>query len=123
VSIFNSSKNIYCILLLPALKPIKLFLRINKRTDGCYVTIMRLLYVLTEKQKKKISDMSNNNIFAYCKIEHNRSLKVAVQGLEFMAHPLYINTYILQDCCFQYIRYTSWNKSYLIFILSYRHLL
>jgi hypothetical protein len=25
--------------------------------------------------------------------EHNRSLKVAVQGLDFMAHPLYIHTW------------------------------
>jgi hypothetical protein len=26
--------------------------------------------------------------------KHNRSLKVAVQGPDFMAHPLYIHTYI-----------------------------
>jgi hypothetical protein len=27
-------------------------------------------------------------------VMHIRSLKVAVQGLDFMAHPLYIHTYI-----------------------------
>jgi hypothetical protein len=27
-------------------------------------------------------------------VEHNRSLKVAVQGLDFMAHSLYIHIYI-----------------------------
>jgi hypothetical protein len=48
---------------------------------------------------EKIENQTSNNPLnspptIYRAIKHNRSLKVALQGLDFMAHPLYIHTYI-----------------------------
>jgi hypothetical protein len=43
---------------------------------------------------KLISEENISTHTVTVKLKHNRSLKVAEQGLDFMAQPLYIHTYI-----------------------------
>jgi hypothetical protein len=54
-------------------------------------------YVKNTVYQVKINDQHMKACIrdAMVTVKHNRSLKVAVQGPDFMAHPLYIHTYMV----------------------------
>jgi hypothetical protein len=56
----------------------------------CFVIyfIINILKVILRERTFEVQDQQRINL----KWKHNRSLKVAVQGSNFMAHPLYIHT-------------------------------
>jgi hypothetical protein len=58
--------------------------RLSYGTDLLYIPLTLTL---------NISIFFTHCVFT-CFLKHNRTLKVAVQGLDFMAHPLYIHTNI-----------------------------
>jgi uncharacterized membrane protein YdfJ with MMPL/SSD domain len=76
---------------------------------ACFLLLSCLSYPLTLKTEAIcFSKYQWNFTGLHISEKHNRSLKVMVQGLDFMAHPLYIHILVSQNIVPSEIQWFAW---------------